>query len=125
DVRLVIKLNPAMQDGRAEGRSIDRALGADLDVIFENNDADLGNFDQVPLAFDEPEAVGSNYRAIHDGHSIADAAALADRHVAVADEIVADTDVRVDGGVGMNHRVASNRRSRSDHGPGAHPPVLA
>jgi len=91
DLDEVVDLGPAPDTGLAEGRPIDRAVGADFHVILDDDGAGLGDFLMSPiLAFDIAEAVRS------------------DNHAAVKNDIVSDTDVFADGDVRIDDAVLAD-----------------
>src|SRR5690349_19284218 len=76
DLDEVVDLRPAADDGRPERGAVDGGVRADLDVVLEDDGADLRD---LPVAVREreiPEAVAADDRAGMDDDAVADADTL-------------------------------------------------
>src|SRR5690606_35443556 len=121
----VAELRAGADDGLAERGAVDRAVGADFDVVADLDDADLRDFD--PLAADRgvAEAVLSDHCAGVDGHAVAEDAVVVDDDVGVEQGVVADAAAGSDVAAGIQHGVASDHRVMVDGGAGVDARVLA
>jgi hypothetical protein len=97
----------ARHDGIVEGAAFDAAPGADLDIVFEDDAADLRDF--VVGAF-----VGGKSEAI-----------FADGGVGLEDDAVADDAVVIDDGVGIEEAVIANPDAGADEDAGVEDAVVA
>ena len=133
DLHEVVDLGAGLNARFADGGPIDRRVRADLDVVFDDDDAGLRNLlVRAVGAPDEAVAVGADHRAVLDDHAVADDDALADGHVRVNDAVVADDGAVADAHIRIDHRAiadaraAADRRKRPDrdvlaeHGVGRH-----
>src|SRR5687767_3861399 len=66
-----------------KGRPVDRCVSADLHVVFDHYDADLGNFDPRRAAARVTETVATHDDSGVQDHAIANAAAFPDHNVGV------------------------------------------
>ncbi len=108
DLHQVVDLDAAPDASFAHAGAVDAGVGLNLDVIFDDHRARLGNFVPAPgFGFGEAEAVGANHHAILQENVVTDAAILADDALGVREKIVADPDSAVDHDVGQKYgRVA-------------------
>ena len=113
DLYQVVDLGSSLNDGFAQRRSIDRGIGADLHVIFDDDDADLRDLDPPGTGAGITETVAADdYTGVQDD-SIADSAALPNDDVGVEQAVGADLRIRADKDAGKEHR------STADFSPGA------
>ena len=95
----VVDLRPALDPGLANRRPIDRRVGANLDVVFDDHGGDLRDLLVRPVvAVRKAEAVAAHDRAVLDDAPRADDDALPDR------------DARVQQAVRPERRAAARRR---------------
>src|ERR1700730_5246005 len=100
DLHQVVDLAAAAHDRLAEGRAVDRGVGPDLDVVLEAQAAHLRDL-AVGLPVERiAEAVGAQHRSRVDDDPVADTHVLADHHVGVQADILAE------------HRAAPHERER-------------
>src|SRR5262249_46850553 len=100
DLYQVVDLGPLADDGVAGAAAVDGGAGADLDIVLDDDAADLRDLEMSRRSHHEAETV------------LADADAGMDDH-AVADERVHER------GAGADRRVAADPNARADHGVGA------
>ena len=115
NLHLIVDLGALADHGIAAGAAIDRRARTDLDVVLDNDAAELRNLDQAALARDEAEAVLADARPGVDRDTVADERvqdARARPHRALA----ADTDARTDHGIRPDHRAAADFGVRPDDG---------
>jgi hypothetical protein len=86
----VINLGAPSNKCQSQGRTVYRCGCSNLNVVFDNDNADLGNF-----------LIGLAIRGIAE-------AVTADNGTAVDDNAAADTTTLADGNIGMNDRVVTN-----------------
>ncbi len=60
DLDEVIDLGAASDDGGAEGAAVDGDVGADFDVVVDDDLADLGDFAVLSVIEDVAEAIGAD-----------------------------------------------------------------
>ena len=99
DLHQVVDLGALADHGVAQAPAVDRGAGANLDVVLNDNAADLRHLDVALGARHVAEAV------------------LADVATRMNDDAIADRRVR-DGAVGANRTVAADAHLRSDHRAG-------
>ena len=111
DLHEVVDLGARPDPRLTDRRTIDGRIGADFDVVFDDDVAVLRDLEvrSVRLA-DEPEAVAADHRAVLHDHPMADPDALANRDVRVHDAVVADH------GAGADHDVGKHDRACADDG---------
>ena len=111
DLHQVVDFRAAADDRGAHGRAVDRHVGADLDVILDDDPADLGDLAMARPVEDVAEAVGPQ-----DGPG-------------VDDDPAADLDVLPQDHVGVQHAALPHPASGSEddvgmqNGPGLHDAV--
>ena len=117
DLDEVIDLGALADHRVAAGATVDTGVGADLDVVLDDDPADLRDL-HVPLgAHRETEAVLPNAGAGMDDDAVADQRRLQGR--ARADRAVAaDADLRADHDMGGDHGPRTDLGSRPDHRAG-------
>ena len=85
--------------------TIDRRVRPDLDFVFDDDPADLGDLVVGAVrAVREAEPVAADDGAVLEHHPVSDLHALANRHAAVDHAVVADLRVAADGHVRMHDR---------------------
>ena len=104
DVNLRIELAPTSQSCGLQGAGVNRGKGADLDVVFDDEAAELGHADHLVFGAVGPAEAGSS----EDG-SCADGHALAEGHGAVDDGAGLDDGVIPDGCPGQKDRAVTDR----------------
>jgi hypothetical protein len=79
-----------LNDRLAECGSVDCDVRPELDVIFDRNSTELGNFVMAPLILHIAESITSDHRAAMHDHPRADRTAFSDNHVGIQQCIVSD-----------------------------------
>src|SRR5204862_8304899 len=97
-----------------ERRAIDGAVGADLDVIADLDDADLRYFGARHPFSGVAEAIGADDHSRVKNDAMADAAALAHGDVRVQHARFADRNTVAQKDSGKEHRAAPDRRAWAD-----------
>ena len=100
----------------ADGGTVDCGVGADFDVIFENDNSGLNDFvirAVVLLGISKP--ISTDLRPILKNDVVAKHAELANGDVGVGLEVVANTNTAADMDKGVNRTVASNLNVVLDH----------
>ena len=104
NVDQIVELRAGPDDGLIESAAVDGAVGANLDVVADDEAADLRELYVASELFvaHKAEAVGAEHRAgVHD-HAAADGGSGIDHHARIDFAVVADDDAFAD--------VASRRR---------------
>src|SRR4029453_12635278 len=99
--------------GVADGPAVDGGIGADFDIVLDDDPSDLGNLVGAFGATDKAEAILPDRAAGMNDHAIADQR-MHDRGFRPDRTIAADTDAGGDDGSGSDHRSAANLRARPD-----------
>src|SRR5215471_35616 len=116
DLDEVVDLGATADDGLAEGRTVDRRVRADLDVLLDPHDPHLRDL-AVPLAVPEvSEPVGADDRAGVEDSPRADPAALEHGGVGMQEAVFADDGVLPDVGAGAEDRPVAYDRPGLDRG---------
>ena len=67
DLNLIVELGALFDDRVVHRTAIDGGVRADLDIVGDDDPADLGDLDPASLILGEPEAVGPDHDAgMHD-----------------------------------------------------------
>src|SRR5690348_7193127 len=100
----------AAADARfADGGAVNRAIGLNLDVVFDDGDAGLLHFVPAAVRFArEAEAVAADYHSVLENDAVADAAIFADDGMAVREEVVADAGAAIDADKTVQHGAAAD-----------------
>ena len=115
DLDEVVDLRAGANARFADRRAIDRRVGADLHVVFDDDVGVLRNLEMRAVGLlGEAEAVAADDGAVLDDDAVADDDALANRHVRVHDAVVADPRAGADGDVRIDDRPRADRRARAD-----------
>ena len=124
DLHLIVDLGPLADDGVAVGAAVDRGVGADLDVVLDDDAADLRHLQMAARAGREAEPVLPDGDARMDDDAVADQRVLDDG--VGADEAIAPDRYRLaDDGAGRDDCAAADLGARADNRPGLHAhPVL-
>jgi hypothetical protein len=132
DLHEVVDLAPSSHDGIAEGRAVDRGVGADLHVVLDQHAPHLGDLAMLLAVEGEAEAVGAQHGPGVDHHPAAEAHTVAQAHVRIDHAALAhlhagaDVDQRMQAHTGADHRLAldhgerPHRGSRIDASVGGH-----
>src|SRR3954463_7944909 len=96
DMDEVVDFRAVADDSRAESSAIDGDIGADLDVVANDDVADLQNFAMTAFVENVAVAVGADDGSGVDGDAVADLAT------------VIDNDVGIEAGVAANFGVAAD-----------------
>ena len=122
----VIKFHATTDNRRVCFRTIDAGIGSDLDVVLDNDVAQLRNFVESALGVGcESEAVGADHDACVEDAAAAYAAALVNLHARVKRRSLADGDAVADIDLRVDPAAVADARSRFDHGEVAHVALLA
>src|SRR5216117_1147090 len=116
DLHEVVDFCAAADACFADGGTVDCGVGADFDVIFENDNSGLNDFvirAVVLLGISEP--IGTDLRPILKNDVVAKHAKLANGDMGVGLEVVANTNTAADMDKGVNRTVASNPNVVLDH----------
>ncbi len=105
----VVDLGAAANACLADGCAIDGRVGADFDVVFEDDNTGLHDLVVAAVVFFRISvAIGADLGSVLEDHVVADAAELADGHVSVGLEVIADARATVDMDEGINRAVLSD-----------------
>src|SRR6267143_1718032 len=130
DLDEIVDLGAAADDRVAEGRAVDRAVGADLDVVLDHHAAHLGNLAVARAVEGEAEAVGADDgarmhedaapepRAREQRDVRAQHATLTDLHAGAEVRERADARARPDARARLDHDQRAHGRRRVDAGGG-------
>ena len=108
DLDEVIDFGAFADDGSSEARAINGGVRADFDVIFDDDDSELGDFCMFTVDFFEAEAIAADDGSGVEDNAIADFATREDGgawvEVAVSSYVsfVADVAMGFESGVGAN-----------------------
>jgi hypothetical protein len=72
DLHLVVDLRPLAHHRVAIGAAVDGGVGADLDVVLDDDAADLGDLHVPARSHGKAEAVLADARSRVDDHAVAD-----------------------------------------------------
>ena len=113
DLDEVVDLGPAPDPRLAHGRPIDRRVRADLDVVFDDDDAVLRDLvvDAVRVG-DVAVAVAADHGAVLHHHTAAQHRTFAHRHARVHDAVLADPDAGPEHHVRVEHDAVADVRRR-------------
>ena len=91
----IVDLRAGADPGFAQRRSVDRGIGADLDIVLDDHAAHLWNFLLTAVGSSrEAVAIGPDHGAVLDDHPIPDRHILSDRDLRSNDAVLADGDAR-------------------------------
>ena len=100
----------------ADGGTVDCGVGADFDVIFENDNSGLNDLViRAVVLFGISEPISTDLRPILKNDVVAKHAELANGDVRIGLEVVANTNTAADMDKGVNRTVASNLNVILDH----------
>ena len=134
DLNQVVDLAAPPDDGLAESRTVDGAIGADLDVLLDAQPSYLGNLAVRRAVERVAEAIGTEHRARMDDDPVADDDAVLDDHARMEHHVVAerrsdpheaerphpaprpDARVSFDDGAGAHQSRRVHARPVGDHG---------
>ena len=117
DLDEVVDLGARADPRLAHGRTIDGRVGADLDVVLDDDAADLRNLVMRAVgAAREAEAVAADDGAVLEDDAVAEADALADRDARVQHAVVADLDLPADRRRAVHDRARADARAVADDG---------
>src|SRR5260221_10552105 len=104
----------AVADHRVEpGTAVDRGIGADLDIVADDDAAELRHPDMTAGIRREAEAFLSDTRPRQDAHPIADQA-VAEADIGADPRRLADDDALANHAIGVDPAVAADRRLGAD-----------
>ena len=101
DLDQIVDLGASADDGGAEFGTIDADAGPELDVILNDDGADLGYLDVLLAVPAIAEAVSAKHAASVDNNAVADGDALANDHVGVKLAVVTDGHIVADDHAGV------------------------
>ncbi len=116
----IVDLRALADDGVAQRGAIDRAVGADFDIVFDDDIADLRDFVMHAVAGGVAESIAADDDAGVQNHPLAQDAALVDHDVGIDDAVRSDLHLRADVCPGINHRAGADGRGRIDKRLGMH-----
>src|SRR5204863_3744499 len=90
DLDEIIDLGPLAYHGLAERRAIDGGTGADLDIVLDPHDSDLGDLVMFATVRRKTVTVGTDDDTGMDDAPAADASAVVNDDVWIDDAVVAD-----------------------------------
>src|SRR2546423_4843160 len=105
DLDKIIDLGPLAYHGFAERGTIDRGASADLDVIFDSDNADLRDFVVLAAVGSKAVTIGADYDAAMDDAAVADPGAVVDHNVRINYAVVANHRAGFDGDILENSDV--------------------
>ena len=114
DLHEIIDLGAAANHGLAQSRTIDGCVCANLNIIFDHDNADLWNLDPTFAAAGIAETVAANDHTRVKYHPIADAASMSNHHVGMKYAIGTDLDIVTDKDTRIKRRIAANFGARAD-----------
>src|SRR6266850_459999 len=120
DLDEIVDLGAAADDRVAEGRAVDRAVGADLHVVLHDHPARLGDLAVARAVEGEAEAVGADDGAGVHEHAAPQAHAGQQRHVWTQHAALADLRAGADEHEGADSRARPDARARLDHRQRSH-----
>lgn len=122
DLNEVVDFCTFADDGSSEARSINGGIRADFDVIFDDDDSELGDFCMFTVNFFEAEAIAADDGSRVEDNAIPNFATREDGgtwvEVAVSSYVrfVADVAMGFEGGVGANTGMGLDDAERTDTG---------
>ena len=117
DLHQIVDLGPFADDRVAVGAAVDRRPGADLDVVLNDDAADLRHLEMPARPEREAEAVLADMDAGMDDDAVADQRAD-DRRLGADDGVAADAHAGADDRVGADQRAGADLRAGPDHRAG-------
>src|SRR5690348_16732490 len=116
----VIDLRPAANACLLERAPIDSGIGADLDIIFDNQPSDLGKFLIVPrrAVANVAETVAAQYRTCMDHHAVAQACARVNRYIGIDLALAPNFDACANGASGADSCALTDLHRFVDDGAG-------
>src|SRR5881628_3128578 len=112
----IVELGAAADDRVAEGRAVDRTVGADLHVVLDDDAARLWNLAMLRAVEGEAEPVGADDRAGMHEHAPSEPRAGEQRHVRGQHAALADLHPRADVAERADAHARPDPRARLDHG---------
>ncbi len=112
----VTQFCPSTDRGPAQGGALNSSVGADLDIIFEDDDSDLGNLVMLAFVGGVAKAVVPDDSAGVKDDAIAKKAIIVDDGVGIKDAIAADAGAGADIDAGIDDRAGTDDGSRVDMG---------
>ena len=113
DLHEIIDLGSLTDDGVAIGAAIDCGVGPDLDIVLDDDPADLRHFLMTARTHGEAESVLADAHAWMNDHPVADQRGHHARPGA-DDAHPADAHVGADHRIGSDHRASADFRARPD-----------
>jgi len=114
DLNEIIDLHATSDDRFTEGRPIHCGIGADFNVILDDDDPRLGNLDPLLARASITEAVAADYDTGVERDPITQTAPLAHDNVRMKHAVRADLHLFADKHTGKNHRSLADARVRTD-----------
>lgn len=115
------ELGSSPHDRFAQGGPLDGAVGSDLDVVFKDRDARLGNLVVGTGMRGVSKAVISDRGTGMHGDPVAQTTAVVDRDIGVEDAVISDLDIRTDIDTGVEVAARSDPSTRFDGDMGVDP----
>ena len=121
DVNEIVDLRARFDARFTDRRAIDRGIGANLDVVFDDDLGVLRNLQMRAVGLSrEPEPVAADDHAVVQDDAIADDDAFSDRDMGVQRAVVADRRAGTDDDVRIHDRSRADRRARADGDKGSY-----
>src|SRR5271165_3414329 len=115
DMNQIVDLGTLADHGIARGAAVDCRVGADLDVVLNDDAPDLWDLLMSFRTGKITETVLADARARMDDDAVADQRAE-DRNIGADGAVAPDADVRADDGAGTDQRARADLGARPDHG---------
>ena len=118
DLHQIVDLRPLADHGVAVRAAVNRYAGADLDIILNDDAADLRHFEMPPRPKGESEAILSDMRAGMNNHPVADQRGR-DRGRGADRAVTTDAHLRTDDRIGPDDRAGTELTPRPITAPGS------
>src|SRR5205807_5543977 len=105
DLDQIIDLGPLTNHSFAERGAVDCGASADLDVIFDSDNADLRDLVMLAAVRGKTIAIGPDHDTAMDNAAVADAGAVIDDDVGINDAVLANHRAGFDGDILENRHV--------------------
>ena len=124
DLHQIVDAAALADHGIGAGSTVDGGVGSDLDIVLDQDAAELGNPHVAALVDREAEALLADPHARKDRYPCADDA-VAERSAGPDPRILADLDRSPDGDVGPDQAASAQARAGFDDGAGLDPAPFA
>jgi hypothetical protein len=114
DLNQIVDFRSAADNRASQGCPVDRSIGADLDVVFDLDDSDLGDLDAFVAFPRVTEAVTADHHTGMQDNAISQPATFPDDHVRVEHAVSAHMNAFADENAGIEDRSTSHARAGAD-----------